>query len=320
MRSRSRTAPTEAAQFVAILPILIALLGVVTLVSLFRRAHWPVELLTHFRPHLIVSGIGGALLCLLAGERWEWSVISLGLALINYAVLPAPRWVRSEAHLAGGPGLTVVWANVWQKKAALERTLDWAKAERADLILIGEHPNIDPSEMLLGDYPYRIDTGIAPERPFCIRIVAYSRTPIVNGAVHAGPGPNHRPFLTFAVVVADRALNIIAAHPVPPHTTSLTQERDRHIAMLSAHAREPFLLTGDFNVTPWSPGFKGIPGHRVGAYLLAPTWFNNLPLLGLPIDHIMVSPALKASSYAVALSTGSDHRAIKARVHLPAKQ
>ncbi len=303
-----------------ILSILIALLGVVTLASLFRRAHWPVELLTHFRPHLIVAGIGGALLCLLVAERWEWSVISLGLALINYAALPGPRWVKPETHLAGGPGLTVVWANVWQKKAALERTLDWAKAERADLILIGEHPPLDPAGMLIDDYPYRLDTGIAPDRPFCIRIVAYSRTPIVGGAIHDGPGPNHRPFLTLAVSVADRTLNIIAAHPVPPHTTSLTQERDRHIALLSAHTREPFVLAGDFNVTPWSPGFKAIPGRRVGAYLLAPTWFNNLPLLGLPIDHIMVSPTLKPSQYRVAGPTGSDHRAIKARVHLAAKR
>ena len=114
---------------------------------------------------------------------------------------------------------------------------------------------------------------------------------------------------------AGKTLNIIAAHPVPPHTTSLTQERDRHIAMLSAHTHEPFLLAGDFNVTPWSPGFNGIPGRRIGAYLFAPTWFSNLPLLGLPIDHIMVSPALKASAYRVAPSTGSDHRALLARVH-----
>lgn len=302
----------------AILPILIALLGAVTLLSLFRRAHWPVELLTHFRPHLIVAGIGGALLCFALGERWEWSAISLGLALINYAVLPTPRWVKPEAHLAGGPGLTIVWANVWQKKVALERTLDWAKAERADLILIGEHPDVDPTGVLVDDYPYRLDTGVAPDRPYCVRIVAYSRTPIVNSAIHDGPGPNHRPFLTFAVSVADRTLNIVAAHPVPPSTSRLTQERDKHIVMLSAHTREPFVLVGDFNVTPWSPGFKGIPGRRVRAYLFAPTWFNNLPLLGLPIDHIMASPTLKASVYQVAGPTGSDHRAIKARVHLPA--
>ena len=298
------------------MPILIVLLGAVSLVSLFRRAHWPVELLTHFRPQLIVACLGGALLCLLLAERWEWALISLGLALVNYGALPATRWIKPEAALATSPGLTVVWANVWQKRAALEGTLNWAKAEGADVILIGEHPIVDPAEMLPEDYPYRLDTGATTKRRYAVRIVAYSRMPLDDGAVHPGPGPNLRPILSFAVTVAGKHLTIIAAHPVPPYDTRLTQERDKHIAMLAAHVREPFVLAGDFNVTPWSAGFKGIPGRRVGAYLFAPTWFSNIPLLGLPIDHIMLSPTLKASAYCVAGPTGSDHRAILARVRI----
>jgi endonuclease/exonuclease/phosphatase (EEP) superfamily protein YafD len=298
-------------------PILIVLLGAVSLVSLFRRSHWPVELLTHFRPQLIVAGLGGTVLCLMLGGRWEWALISLGIALVNHGALPAPRRIKPDAALAASPGLTIVWANVWQKRAALERTLDWAKAEGADLILIGEHPVVDPAEMLAGDYPHRLDTGAAPKRRYAVRIVAYSRTPLEDGAVHAGPGPNLRPILTFAVTVAGKVLNIIAAHPVPPFGKRLTLEREKHIAMLAEHAREPFVVAGDFNVTPWSPGFQEIPGRRVGAYLFTPTWLSNIPLLGLPIDHIMLSPALKASAYRVAGSTGSDHRAILTRVHFP---
>ena len=72
------------------MPILIALLSAVTLVSLYRRAHWPAELLTHFRPHLIVAGLGGAALCLLTGERWGWALISLGLALGRLSEVVVP--------------------------------------------------------------------------------------------------------------------------------------------------------------------------------------------------------------------------------------
>lgn len=108
---------------------------------------------------------------------------------------------------------------------------------------------------------------------------------------------------------------IAAVHPTPPNTAGLLKERDAHIALLQAHLTEPFVLAGDFNATPWCPVFTAIPGRRVGGYLLAPTWFSNLPLLGLPIDHIMISSALKVSAYEVSKSTGSDHRALLARIH-----
>lgn len=296
--------------------VLIGLLGVVTLASLFWRARWPIELLTHFRPHLIVAGILGAGLCLALGERWELAAFSLSLALVNYAVLPAPRWIKPESRLASTPGLTVVWANVWKKRAALERTFGWAKARNADLILIGEFPEIEPSTCLPGDYLHRADTGPMPTGAYLTRVAVFSRVPLDGVELPSWPGPHHRPWIKFRVAVGEAKLAMVAVHPTPPNTADVLQERDQHIASLAAHLPEPFVLAGDFNATPWCPAFKSIPGRRVGAYLLAPTWFSNLPLLGLPIDHIMVSPAMKASAYEVSKSTGSDHRAILARIHL----
>jgi len=162
---------------VAVLPFLVALLGVATLASLMRRTHWPIELLTHFRPHLIAAGVIGAALCTLLGERWEWIAISLGLALVNYSVLPAPRWIKPQERLTSTPGISVVWANVWKKRHALERTLDWARAQNADLILIGEFPDADAADFLAGDYPHRFDTGPTPRQTFVTRIVVFSRPP-----------------------------------------------------------------------------------------------------------------------------------------------
>ena len=97
-----------------ILPVLIILYGVATLLSLWRRAHWPGELLTHLRAQLIAAGIIAAGLSVAFGERWEWASISLGLALVNYGALPGQLWIRPDVGLAGQPGMTVVWANVWQ--------------------------------------------------------------------------------------------------------------------------------------------------------------------------------------------------------------
>lgn len=297
------------------MPILIGLLGVVTLVSLFWRARWPIELLTHFRPHMIAVGALGVVLSLALGERWEWAAFSLALALVNYAALPAPRWTKPESRLASTPGVTVVWANVWKKHAALQRTLDWARTRNADLILIGEFPNVDPATYLADGYPHRADTGPMPDGSYLTRVVVFSRVPLDSVELPAWPGPHHRPWIKFNVSVGETKLAVLAVHPTPPNTANILKERDQHIALLQAHLREPFVLAGDFNATPWCPVFKSIPGKRVGGYLLTPTWFSNLPLLGLPIDHIMISQTLKASAYEVSASTGSDHRALLARIH-----
>lgn len=297
------------------MPLLIGLLGLVTLASLLWRGRWPIELVTHFRPHLIVAGAFGALLCLALGERWEWAAFSLALALVNYAALPAPRWTKPESRLASTPGVTVVWANVWKKRVALDRTLAWAKSRNADLIMIGEFPDIDPATCVTDDYPHRVDTGLAPDGAYLTRVTVFSRLPLDGFELPAWPGPHHRPWIKFSVNVGETKLAMVAVHPTPPNTAKVLKERDQHIALLAGHLREPFVLAGDFNATPWCPVFKSIPGRRVGSYLLAPTWFSNLPLLGLPIDHIMTSSAIKASLYEVAKSTGSDHRALLARIH-----
>lgn len=297
------------------MPVLIGLLGIVTLVSLFWRGRWPTELLTHFRPHFIVAGIVGVGLSFALGERWEWAAFSLALALANYAALPAPRWTKPESRLASTPGVTVVWANVWKKREPLRCTLEWAKSRNADLILVGEFPDVDPKTCLIDDYPHRADTGLAPMGTFLTRVTVFSRLPLDGIELPPWPGPHHRPWIKFSVNVGKTQVSVVAVHPTPPNTADVLKERDAHIAALAGHLREPFVLAGDFNATPWCPAFKAIPGRRIGGYLLAPTWFSNLPLLGLPIDHIMASPTIKASAYEVAKSTGSDHRAILARIH-----
>ncbi len=303
-----------------VFPVLTLLHAAITLASLVGRRRWPIELLQHFRPHMIVAGGVGAVLCLWLEPSWGWAAIALGFALINVAALPAPRFISPDAGLAGEPGLTIVWANVWTKEGPLKRTLDWAKAQGADVILIGEYPRrASPEVELAGDYPHRIAGPPQPEEQICsTRVVAFSRVAIGDARVHAGPGPHARSFVTFKVVLGETDLTLIAMHPVPPNTPALTEERDKQIAMLAGHARGAFVIAGDFNATPWTPVFGEIPGRRIGAYLLAPTWLSGLPLLGLPIDHLMGSEELRVSRYEVGPALGSDHRAVLARVHLTA--
>ena len=119
-------------------PALVLLYGAITLASVVARRRWPLELLQHFRPQMIVAGAVGALLCFLFEPVWGWALAAAGLVLIiwpAHAALDA-----ANAALAGQSGLTIVWANVWTEAEPLKRALDWAKAQGADIIVIGEYP------------------------------------------------------------------------------------------------------------------------------------------------------------------------------------
>jgi endonuclease/exonuclease/phosphatase (EEP) superfamily protein YafD len=187
------------------------------------------------------------------------------------------------------------------------------------VILIGEYPDGDSSDSALAPgYPYRLDAlpGVTTPK-WSSRVVAFSKLPILTPKIVPATGGFSRPFLTFSVTIADSgALNVYAAHPNAPMKPNLRRDRDAMIDALARTVAAPFVMAGDFNATPWCSVFSRIPGARVGN-ALRPTWLTKIPLLGLTIDHIMVSAGVKPSIYTCGAFLGSDHRPLLARVHLP---
>lgn len=301
-----------------ILTILIFGLAAGTALSMVRNRAWPIELLTHFRPQAIAASLALALVALLLGE-FILLAMAIGLAMLNWALMRTYSWLRPDAGLAARPGLTIVWANVWTKRAALERTLNWAQAQNADVVLIGEFPDGDSADPELAPgYPHRLDgmPGVATQK-WSSRVVAFSKQPISAARVVPAPSGFVRPFLAFTVeVTGGGPLNVYAVHPNAPLKADLQRDRDAMIELLARTVAPPFVVAGDFNATPWCPVFSKLPGVRVGS-AFDPTWLNRIPLLGLPIDHIMVSAGMRPSLYTVGPFLGSDHRPLLARIHPP---
>lgn len=286
-----------------------------TVLALFGRLGWPFELFMHFRPQYAVLSVIAAIVGFAAGEQ-ATGFVAAYCALSNAMMSRGWPTVTPRPELADKPGLTVVWANVWHKRDALDRTLDWARSLNADLVLIGEFPAIaDDPATVAPDFPHVAHSGDKEAEHW--RVVAYSRRPIIGVSVHRTPDKYARPTLIFSIdAQPGQRLNILAAHPTAPVTIGMLKCRDGLIRRLSAIATRPFLIAGDFNATPWSAIYANIPGARIGEALLKPTWISSLPLLGLPIDHLKVSPEVSASAYKIGPATGSDHRAVAARIHL----
>ncbi|MCU0878609.1 MAG: endonuclease/exonuclease/phosphatase family protein, partial [Pirellulaceae bacterium] len=78
---------------------------------------------------------------------------------------------------------------------------------------------------------------------------------------------------------------------------------------------EPLVLAGDLNLTEHSPYFRdllrasGLADTRQGIGIQA-SWSPRVPLLSLPLDHVLVSRELAVVSRRLGPPLGSDHRPV----------
>ena len=129
--------------------------------------------------------------------------------------------------------------------------------------------------------------------------------------------------MTSAVSVETAAgrLRLVGLHPSVPGSPSRLASRDRQIlaAARTLEAEGPGLMVGDLNATPWTTALQAVrreTGVRRVSTGLASTWFAPWPFLGIPIDHVLVTPGLRASAR-VGPGVGSDHMPLIVRVGAP---
>ncbi len=295
----------------------VTLLVLASLATVAGRFGWPFEVFTHFKLHYSIAGLVLAVAGILM-RQWRFAGLAAVVCSWSFFGVVSVPYVSPSPEKTDGPSLTIAWANVFDRPEAAGRALSWAESNAADLVVMAEFPEIDPGSLpSKRDYPYRLDTGSPKPRTLGSRIVAFSRLPIRGAEVLPQTGAHDRPTVRFGVEPAPgQAVTILATHPDMPATPAMLKDRNTMIRRLSPLARAPFIVTGDFNTTPWSPDYADIPGERIGSPVLGPTWLTSIPLLGLPIDHIKISPGLSASRYKVSPFVGSDHRAILARIEL----
>ena len=123
-------------------------------------------------------------------------------------------------------------------------------------------------------------------------------------------------FLHVRYKVGSRPLEIVALHPLPPVGGAASKIRNTILAHASVYAagEGSRIAVGDFNCSPWSPQFRsflktsGLRDSALGRGAQG-TWLRNL-LLGIPIDHVLVSPDIEVIDRVVGRDVGSDHRPV----------
>ncbi|MBU2713408.1 endonuclease/exonuclease/phosphatase family protein [Zooshikella harenae] len=303
-----------------------------SVLAYWGSSHWWLELLTHFRAFYFFSGIV-ALLWLIATRRYLLSVLALVILLLNWQVpmlyLPpsAVSFNGTEAlaeHVNKKRKPIVIYhANILSSNTQYQKLIQQLSDYRPDIIILQEVTEawLKAIKEGLADYPYQLTK---PEEGN-FGIALFSRFPLTSRQT-VQLSNTGLPSIFASVQTTQGELAVFTTHPLPPVSVSYSLLRDFQLEATAKFLQSivaPYVLVGDLNTTPWSPAFTqlmkraNLKNARQGMGIL-PTWPAPLPLLRIPIDHVLHSEKIQIISMEVADNIGSDHLPIVAKMNLTA--
>lgn len=266
---------------------------------------WLFDLFAHFRVQYAL--IAMLLLIVLLIRRDLYAVAAFAALVLN--LLPIIPYYADRDDPPSPLSIKLMTHNVLSHNARRHDELLAILASDADVVVLLE---INPAwqralKPLAPFYPHRI---IIP-RADNFGIALLSRLPIRTQQVL---DPGGLPSLHVQLQKAQRTFHLIATHPEPPVSADATRARDRQLMQLAdyvAKLRGAVILSGDFNLSPFSERFAALCAasdlHDASlGHGLAPTWQPHLPV-AIRIDHVLLSRGLSAREFRVGPALGSDH-------------
>lgn len=269
------------------------------------------ETTTHFVPFYAMCGVAGMIAALLLRRRTL--AILCGLFAVFYVALIAPWYLQRPMQPVGSaPNLRIVTVNVLSINKDADRLQRFVAETNPDVIFVQEYSPMwaRAFESLRMAYPHFVERT----RSDHFGIALFSKLPLENAEVF-NPAGEQYPAIRADVRVNDRLVTLLNLHPTPPVLRDLFAVRNRQLADAAAIARDQddlVIAAGDLNVTMWSPYYRRFESEselrntRRG-FGIRLTWPANMPLLQLPLDHVLVSPDILTVDFAVGPDIGSDH-------------
>jgi endonuclease/exonuclease/phosphatase (EEP) superfamily protein YafD len=284
------------------------------------RLWWMLDLLTHFRLQYAIGGL--LLLAALVGLRSRRWALAVAAGVVLNAVPLRVYWpepVRAATLETAGSDLRVLAANLSQLDYPNAPLLELVRTESPDLLLLVEFtPVADERFRQLDElYPHRLEV---PRRD-AFGMALYSRHPFTAEAIEIV----HSVAIRARVAAPGGEVTVFGVHLRSPTRAGRAAERNRQLVELTGLTNAtagPVIVIGDLNITPFSPFFRdwldatGL--HDAGAGR-GPwfSWPTFLPIVGIPIDHCLVSPELRILAHRRLPAFGSDHYPVLTRLRLP---
>jgi endonuclease/exonuclease/phosphatase (EEP) superfamily protein YafD len=296
----------------------VGLVWAALLAGMLGRRGWFLDLFSHFRIHYAALFV--VLACLLLWLRRPALAMAaaLGLAL---SIAPAIVYMQapSATDISATEPFRLVSLNVWYRNEDLTGIAAFLEQTRADAIVLQEvsRPQARALSDLLPSYPH---THVDPDWRGA---AVYSRWPLTATQWNSlADGASRAAYVHIDWRGSRIALLGVHLHwPIVAHEARLQQEQLARLGVLARSEREPLLVAGDFNLTPWSPRFRDLLAASAledcaRGRGLDPSWPSYTAWLGIRIDHCLASSHWRVLDVRVGAHVGSDHRPIIADLAL----
>ena len=255
-------------------------------------------------------------------RRWvAWALVGMVGAGLLSGIAPS----RAAAPMGSTATMLVMTYNLGNglaKPAALATMLHETDADIVALVELTTEVAEALAPAVADRYPYQaLFGGGIPGKGLL------SRYPIVAAeSLDLAPG---RPDLLAQLLIDDRKVTVIVAHPAPPRwrgglgTSAATHAQRARLLELTT-TNEPLLLLGDFNMTDRQAAHRRIAATGLndafaaagtGAGYTFPTRLGPAPLLPfMRLDYVWHSAHFETRAAWVGLNAGSDHLPVLARL------
>ena len=292
-----------------------------TLTGFIGQVWWIFDLTSHFRVQYAV-GLS-FLACVFAmARKLKPALLFVGFALFNCAVVVPHGWFGRAAVKPTGQTLRVMLINVHTENQRYDLVKACIRENNPDLVVIEEVDGRWLGQLagLHDAYPH----SCSEPREDNFGILLLSKLLLENSEI-VYLGDSEVPSVTATVKFGDKRLTLLGTHPLPPASRENTSLRDEQLSAIPKFLngrKGSVVLLGDLNTTPWSHCFKrllrdaGLADSSRG-FGLQPSWPADLFLLGIPIDHCLLTPDLKVVNRRIASDVGSDHFPVVVEIIAP---
>lgn len=289
------------------------------------------ELAASLRWHWL---LGGVLLAVYYGVRRKYLLLIAAWALALYHAPVVVSLLMAEkpsipSDLEYRP-LRVFQHNTLRFKDNADAVIDWLgkHGDEYDVVFLQEvSPKLNERVgELLPQFPYIIPAYF--EQRFDNAVL--SKYPVASFQIRMFPdleiGYIRCHFSLDEVGSSVVMYGMHATAPVSPAYWHARNEQFAHVAHeIEEEAGRHVFLVGDLNLTPYSPIFSSLleASHlhnSMKGFGLKNTWGSFLParILGLPIDHLLISDDIYVKAKRVGPNLGSDHYSVSTELMIPA--
>ena len=283
-----------------------------TSLRLFATQWWVADLFCQFAVQYVLLLIPIVLGLFFIGRR-KSAALFLIAWLVNVIVISPYIPIAADRPVLDDT-LRLLTQNVLTSNRDYQSVIDLIDNEQPDFVVLIEIDRgwINGMSELHFVYPFR--KTVTHSGNFGIGI--YSKIPWTDCQAR-DTGPDRLPTIYAEFTVNDKPFQIVGTHPFPPVGGGPANSRNQQLIEVaeSMNLSMPRILTGDFNLTPWSPWFSRVLEiaqlqDPATIFDITPTWYLFPTILGgVKIDHALVAD-LKVTDHRIGTDVNSDHRAV----------